>query len=272
MFDRLAIVIVTFTAGACVGNVQRSARVPHPTVPLSSGQPLTAPGQLTAGLSNATDLTSPTVGDPSQAVEVPTTQLRSELRFRAGNRASLGLIYERGFDETSRKPDPTQATVGPGDVAGYGASFGYSFATSTPGLSIGTMVELMGWTVPYVEYETCTNCIVPVTTVSHGTAMPFTLGVGISPSYRTGRVTLFGGVFARNHPTTLRKEIMTDITFDDEDGDVRSGPFNALVHAGVEVQLNRWLSGLVLVHQNVMTEPVRYGPGVGVALTGRIGD
>jgi hypothetical protein len=64
----------------------------------------------------------------------------------------------------------------------------------------------------------------------------------------------------------------TGITFDDDDGDVRSGPFNLLLHAGVELALAPRLSALVVVHQDVVADPVRYGPGVGVALTGRLGD
>ncbi len=234
-----ALVLILPLAAGCVGNIQRSARVPHPSVPLSSGQPLGAPAEVSAGLSSVTDLVKPAVGNASEAVEVPATQMRNELRFRIAPRAQLALIYERGFASTTQQPDSTQAPVGPGDVTGYGASLGYSFATSTPGLAIGTTVELMGWTVPYVEYETCTNCIEPFTTVEHGTASPMTLGVGIAPTYRRGRMTYFGGAFARNHPTTLRKELNTDITFDDGDGDVRSGPFNLLLHAGVEVELQR---------------------------------
>jgi hypothetical protein len=73
--------------------------------------------------------------------------------------------------------------------------------------------------------------------MSHGRANPMTLGLGVAPSYRTGAVTVFGGAFARNHPTTLRKEINTSITFRDDDGDVRSGPVNVLLHAGVELAL-----------------------------------
>src|SRR5689334_22388635 len=126
MSIRFGYVLLPLLAG-CVGNIQRSARVPHATVPLSSGQPLSAPVEATAGLSNATDIVAPAVGDASQAVEVPTTQARGDLRFRILDRAVLGLIYERGFDSTSVKPDSTQASVGPGDVVGYGASAGYSF-------------------------------------------------------------------------------------------------------------------------------------------------
>jgi len=265
-----AVLVVLPVLTGCVGNIQRSARVPHPGVPLGAGQPLETPAELSAGLSNVTDVVKPGVGDASQAVEVPATQMRDELRFRVGDRAQLALIYEQGFAATSRQPDATQAPVGPGDVHGYGVSAGYSFKTSTPGLSIGTTLEVMGWSVPYVEYKTCTNCLETYTVIAHGRANPMTLGVGIAPSYRSGRVTYFGGVFARNHPTTLRKEINTDVTFSD-DGDVRNGPFNVLLDAGLEIELERWLSALVIVHQDVVANPVQYGPGIGLALTARLG-
>jgi hypothetical protein len=254
----------------CVGNVQRSARVPHPGAPLRSGQPLDAPYEVSAGLSSVTDLVKPKVGDATQAVEVPSTEMRDELRFRLGDRADVALIYEQGFAGTSKVPDPTQAPVGSGDVHGYGASINYAFPTSTPGLSIGTTFELMGWSVPYVEYSICTSCEDRFAIARRGRANPASLGLGVSPSYRTGNVTVFGGVFARNHPTTQRKELNVDITFDD-DGDVRDGPFNLLIDAGVEIQLEHWLSALVLIHQDLTADPVRYGPGIGVALTARFG-
>jgi len=266
---RVAVVVLPVVAG-CTGNIQRSARVPHPGVPLSAGQPLETPAEFSAGLSNVTDIIKPGVGDASQAVEVPATEMRDELRFRLGQRAQLALIYEQGFGATSQQPDPTQAPIGPGEVHGYGVSAGYSFPTSTPGFSIGTTLEVMGWSVPYVEYVTCTNCVGTYTIIDHGRANPMTLGLGIAPSYRSGRLTYFGGAFARNHPTTQRKEFNTDITFSDN-GDVRDGPFNVLLHAGIAVELERWLSAVVVVHQDVVADPVRYGPGIGLALTARLG-
>jgi hypothetical protein len=224
-------------AGCLTGNVQRSARVPHPGVPLSSGQPLATSAELSGGLSNAFDVMAPRVGNASQAVEVPGTEMRDELRLRLGQRGTLALIYENGFGATSQKPDPTQAPIGDGDVRGYGVSIAYALPTSTPGLSIGR-------------------------------ANPMTFGLGIAPSYRVGAITVFGGLFGRNHPTALRKEM--GVRLDDDDS-VSSGPFNLLFHAGIELELADRLSALVLIHQDVIADPLRYGPGIGIALTGRIG-
>ena len=265
---RLALVLPV--VASCVGNIQRSARVPHPGVPLSSGQPLETPGELSAGLSSVTDIVRPRVGNATQAVEVPSTQMRNEFRLRIPQRANLALIYEHGFGSTSKQPDQTQAPVGKGDVRGYGASIGYAFETHTPNLVIASTIELISWSVPYVEYVTCTNCASMRTIIDHGRAYPTTLGIGLGPSYRTGKVTLFGGGFARNHPTTFRKEINTDVTFSDN-GDVQNGPFNLLLHAGIEIELQRWLSAVLIIHQDVVANPVHYGPGVGLALTGRLG-
>lgn len=267
---RLLVVALPALAG-CIGNVQRAARVPHPGVPLASGQPLGSTAELTVGLSNVTDIVTPRVGDASQAVEVPSTEMRDELRFRIGRRGQLGVVYEQGFGRTSQRPDATQAPVGDGDVAGFGVTGGYAFETSTPGLSVGVTGEMLGWSVPYVEYTTCTSCPTSYTVMSHGRANPVTLGVGVAPSYRSGPITVFGGAFARNHPTAQRKQYGADITFDD-DGDVHSGPFNLLLHAGVELELARRLSAVLVVHQDLVADPVRYGPGIGVALTGRLGD
>ncbi len=268
MSIRRLVILLPLTA-ACVGSVQRSARVPHASVPLSSGQPLDTPVELSAGLSNVSDPIKPSVGDPTQAVEVPSLEMRDEIRLRATEHATVALIYERGFASTSQQPDSTQAPVGPGDVEGYGISFSNAFQTHTPGFVIGTTLELMVWNVPYVEYEDCTNCLGQYQIIDHGSANPMSLGLGITPSYRSGRFTVFGGVFARNHPTTLRKQYNTELG--DDNGDVQSGPFNVLVHAGVEIALTDRVSALVQVHQDLVADPVQYGPAMGVALSGRLG-
>lgn len=264
--NRCALLVLLATTG-CIGNVQRSARVPHPTVPMLSGQPMTSTAELTAGLGNVADFIKPTVGDRTQAVEIPGTEMRDELRFRIGHNGMIGVMYDEGFASTSHKPDPTQAPVGKGDVHGYGVLFGYAFHTNTPGLVISSQVELAAWSTPYVEYDSCDSCT--SVTGFHDRANPLTFGIGVTPSYRTGRVTLFGGAFARNHPTTTRK--VMDTVFHDGDGDVRSGPLNLLLEAGVEVTLNDWLSALAVVHQDTIRDPVSYGPGLGLALTAKLG-
>jgi hypothetical protein len=265
-----AILVGLPVIAACTGNIQRTARVPHPGVPLSSGQPIDGQAELVAGLSNVTDIVAPGVGDKTQAVEVPATQLRSELAFRAGQRTRLAAIYEHGFGSTAQQPDPTQAPVGRGNVRGYGTSVEHAWETSRPGLSVATTIETMIWSIPYVEYWNYTDDRASSdVNISRGRAEVITFGFGIAPSYRSGRITLFGGAFARNHPTAERKEY--DVTVP-TGGDVESGPFNLLLHAGLELEIDRWLSALVVVHQDLMASPVAYGPGIGIALIGRVGE
>jgi hypothetical protein len=265
------LLVLVLVAPACVGNIQRSARVPHASVPLSSGQPLDETVELSGGLANAHDLIKPKVGNPSDAVETPEVEARGELRFRLSPRVEVAAIYEHGFGNTSEVPDKTQAPVGDGDVHGYGALMRLNFPTSTPGFVIGTTLELMDWQVPYVEYETCTDCVTPTNTIiDHGTTTIATIGAGIAPSYRTGSITVFGGAFVRNHPYTVRKSIDTTLGIDD--GDVHNGPLNVLLHAGVEIALSKAVSALVMIHQDVVADPLRYGPGIGVAINARLGD
>jgi len=255
---------------ACVGNVQRSARVPHPSVPNSTGQAMSSQADLSVGASSVTDLVAPSVGDASQAVEVPGTQLRGEFRLRTTANSFVGVVHERGFASTSQQPDSTQAPVGNGDVLGYGVVAGGSVQTSMPELRIGLIGEFMIWNVPYVEYQTLapgfpTN----YTIVERGTDSVATLGLGVSPSYKVGQLTAFGGVFARNHPTTLRKEFNTQLV---DGGNVESGPFNILLDAGVAYDFTKQLSGSLIINQNLTANPVQYGPGLQVALTAKLGD
>ena len=266
----LGLAVIPLVVAGCVGNVQRSARVPHPAVPNSTGQPMSSQADLSVGASSVTDLVAPAVGDPSQAVEVPGTQLRGEFRLRATENSFVGVVHERGFASTSQQPDSTQAPVGKGDVLGYGIVVGGSVQTSMPELRIGLVGEFMIWNVPYVEYQTLapgfpTN----YTIIERGSDNVATLGVGVSPSYKVGQLTAFGGLFARNHPTTLRKEFNTNLV---DGGDVEEGPFNILIDAGVAYDFTKQLSGSFVLNQNLTADPVQYGPGLQVALTAKLGE
>lgn len=268
-FSGVALTVV-FGFGGCVGNVQRSARVPHPSVPNSTGQPMSSQADLSVGASSVTDFVAPSVGDATQAVEVPSTQVRGEIRLRATENSFVGLVHERGFASTSKTPDATQAPVGSGDVLGYGVVVGGSIQTSMPELRVGLVGEFMIWNVPYVEYQTSTPGFPGnYTIIERGTDSVATLGLGVSPSYKVGQLTAFGGVFVRNHPTTLRKELNTSLI---DGGDVEEGPFNILLDAGVAYDFTKQLSGSVVLNQNLTADPVQYGPGLQVALTAKLGE
>jgi hypothetical protein len=251
-----------------VYQVQRSVRVPHPAVPLSDGQPLTGPIEVMAGLSNAGDLVKPTVGNADAAVEVPSVQARGELRFRVGH-GQIALVGERAFASTSKKPDPTQAPIGDGDVTGRGLAFRYAIRTSDPRWSVGLDSEFLVWKLPSVEFRTCVaNCENrAATTMEQVTATIASIGFGITPSFRSGPLTVFGGVYARSHPTVERKG--TETGYADYD-DVSDGPTNILVHVGLSYAIVGALSALVVINQDLTPDPVQYGPGIGVALSATI--
>jgi hypothetical protein len=263
--------ILACTPG-CYGNIQRSARVPHPAVAQASGQPMTTPADITLGASSLKDFVAPTAADVGQAVEVPGTQLRGELRFRPSKKSSafFGLIYERGLGSTTQIPDETQAPVGPGDVLGLGALVGGSFSAGVPGLRVGVVTELMTWEVPYVEYTIVTEGPVKgLQTIDRGTDSVATLGIGISPTYKANKLTVFGGLFGRNHPTTKRKE--SGSTFANG-GDVENGPLNLLANIGASYDLSDHILGTLIINQNLIANPVQYGPGIQLSLTAKLGD
>ena len=252
---------------ACVPpvyQVQRSVRVPHAAAPLRTGQPLGGPVEIMAGMSNAVDLVKPSVGNEQASVEVPSRQVRGELRLRLG-RGELAFIGERAFASSSQRLDPTQAPVGDGDVTGRGFAVRYAIKLSDPRWAIGLDLEAIAWRLPYVEHRTCVmNCELSSNGAVHDTTVIATLGAGVTPTFHSGRLTVFGGAFVRNHPTVERKGTETGF-YDSED--VEGGPANLLVHAGLSYVLVGGISALVVVSQNVTPDPVQYGPGLGVALS-----
>jgi hypothetical protein len=250
-----------------VYQVQRSVRAPRATVPLRTGQPLAGPVELTVGASNAANLSRPKLGDENAAVEVPTYQGRGELRVRLAKNGELALIHERGVGDSAIKLDSTQAPIGEGSP--HGTGFAVRYAAPTEHLVIGIEMELMAWSLPYVEYRTCVeNCEFHPQSqqmmIDRGTATKPTFGFGLTPSYQHGNLTLFGGAFARNHPTIERKG--TEISsFNDED--VSQGPLNLLLHAGAAYRFGGWLTAMLVINQDLIQDPVRYGPGLGFALS-----
>jgi hypothetical protein len=264
---RFTTMLLPLLLPACIGSVQRSARVPHPAVPNSTGQPMSSVADFSIGASSVTDLVKPGVGDATQAVEVPGTQARAELRLRPTTNSFISLVHEHGFAGSSQKPDPTQATVGEGEVLGYGTTFGSSIATSSPNWRVGWVAEIMMWDVPYVEYQILEGG--SYTYVEHGSDTVGTIGLGVSPSYKSGQFTAFGGVFARNHPTTQRKEFGAIL---DNGGDVTEGPMNVLLDAGIAYDFTPTLTGSAIINQNVTANPVKYGPGVQFAITAKLGN
>jgi hypothetical protein len=255
---------------APVYRVQRTARVPHPAVPLRTGEPLAGPVELSVGASSIGDVMRPKLVDEQASIEVAREQLRTELRFRIG-RGELAPIVEAAVGRTVAL-DETQAPVEQGMPAGVGLAGRYSFATGAPGFSIGLGVEAMSWQIPYVEYRTCIeHCeenLAPTMQKFHGRESVATFGASLVPTYRVGKLALFAGAYTRRHPTIKRKG--TEL-YETNDSDVDGGNYNLMVHAGAEYRIPA-VSFLATVQQDLTAEPVQYGPSFGFAIAFHIPD
>jgi hypothetical protein len=257
-----------------VYKVQRTARVPHPAVPMRTGEPLDGPIELSVGMNSFGDTKQPELMDSQASVEVPNKQMRSELRIRLGRegaRGELAPIFEQALASGMKPVDPTQAPVREGSPTGVGIAFRYSIPTGVDGLSIGTGIEAMSWEIPYVEYRTCVAYCAennaPQMQINHGSEGVGTLGFALTPTYRSGPVAMFAGAYTRRQPTIVRKG--TEEFAMDYDQDVSAGNYNMVVHAGIEYRLPA-VSFLATVQQDLTADPVLYGPTFGLAIALRV--
>src|SRR6188508_850640 len=122
-------VLALLVLGGCyppppVYRVQRAARVPRPTVPLRTGEPLAGPIELTIGASSLANTAKPEAGNQAKALEIPEHQVRGELRIRRGE---LAMIHERGIGHAT-KIDETQADTNRDNPWGGGAALRYAIA------------------------------------------------------------------------------------------------------------------------------------------------
>jgi hypothetical protein len=260
----LGVVLLLLIAGCNVNRVNRAALVPHMTPTLRSGAPMETPAELSAGASSLahTKLGS---SDDSAAVEVPGTQIEGAMRLRLG-RASLGLIYAEGLDSGARPIKDDQPPVEAGNTRGYGFTVSGAIPTGDPRWHVGVNVELMTWSVPYVEYETCIqNCGIETWMYrEEGRASVSQAAIGILPTYSAGTWNVWGGVSVRNHPTIEQKGIEVGIDFEDE---VEEGEFNTMPSAGADVELGGGFRAGLTVYQVVQGKPASYGPGIAAMIT-----
>lgn len=247
---------------APVYRVQRSARVPRPAVPLRTGEPLQGPIELSIG---STVGTTARLADEAAALEVPQHQMRAELRIKL-RRGEITPFFEHAFESSFDALDPAQAPVREGAPQGGGLATRYSWETGVEGLSVGTGVEVMWWSLPYVEYRTCVEYCeengVYGTSMHTGTESTGTWAFSLTPTYRDGRFAVFGGVYSRRHPTIRRKG--TEIG-GEYDQDISGGNYNVMFHGGVEMRASVF-SLMFNMQQNITTETVQYGPSFGLAL------
>lgn len=260
---RFALVLVLL--GACnVNRVNRAALVPHMTPTLRNGAPMETPAELSAG---ASSLAHTTLGssDDSAAVEVPGTQVEGAMRVRVG-RASIGLIYAEGLDSGAKPIKDNQPPVEAGNTRGYGFTVSGAIPTGDPRWHVGVNVELMTWSVPYVEYETCVqNCGLGTWTYrEEGRASVSQAAIGVLPTYSTGKFNVWGGLSIRNHPTIEQKGVEVGVDFEDE---VEEGDFNFMLSAGADVELGGGFRAGLTAYQVVQGKPASYGPGIAAMLT-----
>ncbi len=260
--------LLALAAGCQTYAQHRAALVPHQTPLPIDGQPLQSAGQLALGASNLGNAVAPGIGNPDAGDVVPSDQLRGSLDLRASHNVALGVVYENGLAAGATRIKSSEPPMDGGDsVTGYGVHMMVSIPTSNPAWRIGLATELMMWTVPWVEYTTCVeNCGsgTGTTVMSSGRDQVPTAAIAIVPSYRTGRLTVFAGFTARNHPTIIEK---TETVLANEPADVQSGPFNVTAQAGAEIEIASGVRASLLVHQTLTRDPVIYGPSLAAMLT-----
>ena len=263
----VALAVPIALCAGCTSTVGRTARVPHASVPMFSGQPMSTPIEVMGGVSSVADLKKPARGDRDSdvSVEVPGTQLHGEVRFRTSASTFAGVIIEDGLASGSHRVGAASVPVGNKDVFGIGGVFAGSLPMS-PELRLGLLAQVMRWSVPYVSYQQSADGT--ISGISHDSEGVSTFGVGVTPSYHHGRVTLFGTAFVRNHPQS--RPALDELLVDTDA--VEGGPFNLLLGAGLEVAIAPRLSATALVQHNLTSEPVRYGPSLAFSLTGKLGN
>ena len=256
-----AVALALIATGCSTYAQHRAALVPRNTPMTTDGQPLEASGMLGVGASNVYDVIAPTEGAGNIGDAVPSTQLRSELALRLTPNLSISGAYEIGLADGANPVSTSQPRVDNGNVSGAGIGMAYSIKTGNPHFRVGISTEILFWSIPWVEYTSCSaNCYgdAGVITTRGNDDVP-TLAFGVTPSYRTGPWTVYGGVTVRNQPTVPEK-IETDAP--DSDADVQAGAMNVMLHAGVEYALVDVISASLVVHQTVTQNPISSGPGV----------
>jgi hypothetical protein len=228
------------------------------------------PVELSGGMSSVLDLRSPHLHDATASVEVPSVQVRGELRLRVFRFGQLALIHERGLADTYHALDPAQPPVREGSATSVGAAVRYTvhFA-DTPAFTIGLGIEGLVWSLPYVRDKSCLAICNPdhYPRLEEGTATTMVSAFSLIPAYRRGRWTFYAGLYAAPHPTVHREVTQTAAT--GYDLGVDPGDMNVLAHAGVELSI-RQLSVLVQIQDDLSVAPASYAPSFGLAIAGRM--
>ncbi|HEU5057324.1 MAG TPA: hypothetical protein VFU21_12395, partial [Kofleriaceae bacterium] len=270
--SRLVIPLLFCSAACTTYTVRRSALAPHIAPPMRNGQNLMgASAEAAVGASALGRAKDPVEGpDANAGLYIPRVEAVAALRKQVSSDFDLGVLYDHGFRRgaiatSEDQPEPNNGSVYGGGVTGF-----YSVPTGTPGLRVGIGLDLLLYSVPYVEYTTEVDG--SYSRVDHDRDSIGVYSLAVVPSWSTGRVTLFGGGTVRNHPTIDKGDIEggVDPLFD-EDDDVESGPPNFILSAGIDVELGQGIRAMALVYQPIDREPVKYAPTFGLGLTLPIG-
>ncbi len=216
-------------------------------------------------------------GEPQAAagedpgLQLPRWQINGAGRMRVNDHFDVGLVLEQARDQGSRKLSADQPLVDGGDAYGYGVSVMGSTALGDQGMHIAFTGELLSYSIPYVEYRTCIDCVglPPITTVTRDRVNVGVMSLGIIPSWRTGSWTVFGGLSARNQPTVERSGIESPV---DTTDDVTGGQLNFMVSAGAELSLAGGLRALAMVYKPVGGMPVDYPATFALGLSWAFGE
>ena len=270
---RLVILVTLLGLAACTPEplyyVKRSALVPHPTPSTHSGRAPDGAVELSVAQSTVLVPVEPTETPGANAgLYVARDNLGLAARFRVGRHSDLGLSLEVGREQGAMKI-ARDAPAAPhlGDTE----AFGLGWQTELPidhHFSIGVGMELALHAVPYHEEGTCiANCKYAVNKSYEENSVNTVLTgkLWLLPSWREGRVTVYGGLTYLNHPTNTKRDIQGAYAWDDGD-EVRSGPGYALLGGGVEVNLGAGFHPFLQIFQPVSTSVASYGPVLGAGL------
>jgi hypothetical protein len=212
------------------------------------------------GATNLVDLADPTAGvDPAPGIAVAQHQMRASFSLAPTDYVQVSWFQDRAFRDNATAISPSIPPLDDDSAVGYGFALGFSAPTSSPGLRIGIDTELAAWSCPYVSY---TDSNVGPQDIEHGSDLVGTVAFGLTPSYRSGPWTGYAGVTFRNHPTMVEK--VSSVGFP-PDPDVKEGPLNVLGAAGVSFRQHN-IEVILDVHQAATTDPVHYGPAIGLSV------
>ncbi|RMH37892.1 MAG: hypothetical protein D6689_20535 [Deltaproteobacteria bacterium] len=262
---------VTVSAASTTVKQQRAALVPHQQPVQRSGQPIgDNRAEVALGTSTLSVLTKPEIAEGANAgLYIPRVHASGAVRFRATPRFDIGLLWDHGLKAGALSIQDGQPPLDEidGDVYGGGLTMQYAADVGVSNFSLGLGFDLLFYSVPYVEYSTYLDVDGrPVfTDIDHERDTVPVFAFGVVPSWKLSpRLTVFGGVTARNHPTIKRLE--NENVLDESSDDVEGGPLNFVANAGVEFTFGNGLRAMLHMFQPMNADPVRYGPTFGAAV------